>query len=213
IRVPVKIKSELPSIPQIPSIVSALQNGIQKSHYVIPMAKGPNNSFLIYPPAISLQPALIQSASEYNSSVEQQQVLSQAYSQYRPELISLSEVSVEVVIDNEVIASKSFSNTTISSSGVITTIDIMSPSLYQQNRIADGEYDLTVSYKFRDASTSYINARFDARKVINHFIEEVQKSSVNSSSSGWQFLGFGSRKKKIKKSLDISLRENYEGDK
>src|SRR5690606_16616208 len=69
IRVPVKIKSELPSIPQIPSIVSALQNGIQKSHYVIPMAKGPNNSFLIYPPAISLQPALIQSASEYNSSV------------------------------------------------------------------------------------------------------------------------------------------------
>lgn len=211
IRIPIKVNAELPNTSQIPAITSAIQSGVRRSIYISPMVKGLNDSFYIYPPALAMQPILIQSSDQYSLKVQEQQNLIQAYSNYRPEIVSLSEVEISVIVDNNNIASKSFSGTLMNSSGLLTNIDIVNPSLYSQNRIAQGEYDVIVSYKFRDASVSSINAQFDVQKVINHFLEEIQTSTISSSSSGWQVLGFGSRKKKLKSSLNYSLKEEYKG--
>lgn len=210
--IPVKISSELPNVTQIPAIVSSLEDGVTQPVYIRPMVTGPNNTFYIYQPAAVMQPTLIQSASGYKSMYDKQQKLVERYANYSPELASLTEVEVAVLIEDQIIANKSYKNTLLFNNGLLTKIEVVSPSLYQQNRVLGGNYDLLVTYKFRDAKTSTISARFDAKKIINHFLEETQKSMKKSSSSGWQVLGFGSRKKTLKTSLSIAMKENYKGE-
>lgn len=211
----INISSNLPNDTQLPAIASALGNGIKISNYIRPMAKGPNDSYLIYPPAQfgGLEPALRESAKDYEQKLAEQAKISSEYSKnYKAEIVSLSELEVNIQIDNDVISSVKYDNTFVTTSGVLAKMVITNPTISQQNRIARGKFNVFVRYKFRDANTSTIEAQFDAKKVIDKFLEETQKSHQSSKSSGWQFLGFGSRKKTVSTSLNSELQSNYHGD-
>lgn len=209
--VPLRITKRLPSKPHLPAIAAALEGGIERSHYVMPMAKATDGSFLIFPPASGLMHQLMNSVAAYQTMLDEQERDIGKYENYAAELVSLSEMEVNVILDNQIIARRVFDNTFISRSGSFLNIEVVNPSLYQQNRIARGNMNVLVSYKFRDARTRTINARFDARRIIHSFLSETQRSAVSSSSSGWSFLGLGSRRKTVKSAFDSEVRSRYEG--
>ncbi len=211
--IPIKISSDLPNEKQLPAIASASGNGISISHYLSPIVKNNNGGFLIIPQAISLKPQLETSAKNYQDKFDKQKEIIDLYKNYAVETISMSELEITASIDNEVINNIQISNTVLTSSGQLPSIKIVRPTLYQQNRIIRGKLEIKVSYKFRDAFTSTISARFDAKEIIEKFISETQKSSVSSSSSGWQILGFGNRRKRLKSSFNSTTQKNYSGQK
>lgn len=88
-------------------------------------------------------------------------------------------------------------------------ISIDRPSSYVKNRIAQGNFNVLIKYKFKDSKNSYINANINASVIINQFLSEAQESTVSQKSSGWSFLGFGSRRKSIKSSFDQQVNQQY----
>ena len=213
ITIPITISSELPNQYQLPAIASALGNGVSISHYVIPMAKDNNGGFYILPQAMMLKPQLENSSKAYQKRIDEQQKVIDLYKNYQSETISISELEISAYIDDELASNLVISNTVLYSSGKLPSVVIKNPTLYQQNRVRSGKCRIEVAYKFRDAFTSTINAKFDAKEIINKFISETQKSSVSSSSSGWQILGFGNRRKRLKSSFNSTTQKNYNGQK
>jgi hypothetical protein len=211
--IPIKISSELPNDRQLPAIASASGNGISILHYLSPMAKDNNGGFLILPKAIPLKFQLETSAKKYQDKFEKQKKIIDLYKNYAVETVSINELEITASIDNEVINNIQISNTVLTSSGQLPSIKIVRPTLYQQNRIIRGKLEIKIAYKFRDAFTSTISAKFDAKEIIEKFISETQNSSVSSSSSGWQILGFGNRRKRLKSSFNSTTQKNYSGQK
>lgn len=212
ILIPLNIHSKMPDKTQLPAIAAFLEHEVELKAYVPPMAKGPNNSFYILPQAMQLQPMLMQSAADHQRMWDEQQQLVNLYDNYSRELASLSQVEISLIIDGNIIASQLYDNTIVASGRNLTTIEVVSPTRYQQNRIANGSFRLVISYKFRDAHTSSISARFDAYRIVNHFLEETQRSMRSSSSSGWQVLGFGNRRMQVRSSMNSTVKENYSGE-
>ena len=211
--VPIKISSELPTEKQLPSIASASGTGISISHYKPPLVKNNDGSFLIISQAMALKTQLEASAKKYQDEFEKQRKIIELYKNYAVETISMSELEITASVDDEIVSNIEIGNTVLTSSGKLPSIKIIRPTLYQQNRIIRGNLEIKVSYKFRDAFTSTINARFNAKEIIEKFISETQKSSVSSSSSGWQILGFGNRRKRLKSSFNSTTQKNYNGQK
>lgn len=209
--IPINIKTELPNPTQLCSIMGELM-GEKQFRYYPPVAVGPMGSFLVIPQSQHLLQPLVDNANQYVSQMLKQQAIANEYKNYNAEQISLSELEVRVIIDNKEIGYQRFDGTFINPEGYLTQVEITNPTIYQQNRISQGNYRLVISYKFRDSKVSSINAQFDAKTIIDQFMKESQTSAQQSSSSGWSFLGFGSRRKSLKTSFDRSVENQYNGD-
>lgn len=208
ITIPISIKSQLPREQEIPAIANALENGTSVLRYFRPIAKNDFGQLVVHPNAMFLFSQIQAQATEYEKRTNQQTAIIQKYKDYKPELISLSELEIKLEVDDELIYYKSFYGTYISTSNKVS---FKVPSNYVKNKIASGDYSIYVSYKFRDIKSGYVDATFDARAVMNQFLDEAQQSMVSQSSSGWSFLGFGSRRKSIKSSFNHTVKTSYTG--
>ncbi|UUC45196.1 PDZ domain-containing protein [Flavobacterium cerinum] len=207
ISIPITFISKLPTKYEIPSIGSNL-DGISILAYYRPLLKDNFGNLIIHPNAAGFFSTQIYAQTQkYEESLKKQNELSEKYKSYKPELVSLSEVQITLEIDDDVVYNKSYYGTYIGNN----KISFKNPSNYVKNRIASGDYSIYISYKFRDSQNSYVDATFDAKTIVNQFLDEAQKSMVSQSSSGWSFLGFGSRRKSIKSSFNYTAQSNYKG--
>lgn len=162
--IPVKIDHSLPTQTQLPAFSSALDKGISLPAYLFPMEQNQTGEPVVYPPAMFMTPNFQEANQAYLDEFKKQEELVKIFEDYQKELIAMSELEVYVVVDNEIIASRVFGQSSIlTGSDTLTNISVVDPTIYVQNRIARGRYGMIVSYKFRDAFTRTIDARFNAK--------------------------------------------------
>jgi len=216
--IPVNFEAKLPGSNQYPAIY--LADGQPGDNWqILPLMSNPNGTILMSNnPPVPLGPITGQITNNINTAAQeyanhyktQQDLINNFGSKYDLELVNITELEIEVIIDNEVVSSVSYPGSIVNNSGLLTEIAVVRPSLYQQNRIKGGNFLLSVSYKFRDVNAQYINARFNVRRIINQFVQETQRVARSSSSSGWQIMGFGNRRKRIRTSISYDLQQQMQ---
>ncbi len=139
---------------------------------------------------------------QYVNDYNNQQAKIAKFANYAAEKVSLNSLEVTLNVDDEYISGKKYTGDFFVGDNILTTISIRNPDLYTQNKILQKQFEIVASYKFRDAKTSTISAQFDASQIINHVLEESQKSLQKKKSSGWSVLGFGQRRKSIRTSIN-----------
>ena len=203
VNVPVAYDAKLPGRPQQAAIGAAL-----KGEGINYFEQRPQLDNLGNPPML---PAATQDfqvrqliMQSYQQRIPYFDALDRAvanYGSYSARAAALNEVKVALLIDGVEVASREYKGTQINYGGTLPAVPLVSPSIYQVNKIRNGDFELLVSFRFRDAKWAFVDGRFDAKLVIDQFIEETQTATTASSSSGWQVLGFGSRRKRLKQSL------------
>lgn len=152
--------------------------------------------------------AIEQDYAAYEMAVMQQQALAQKYANYQIRNATLQDLEVKLLIGGEEVASRTYGGTTTN----LGTIALVAPTEFQKNLILAGDYELLVTSRFRDIKTSSISARFDAVQAVSSFIEETQQAITKSKASGFQVFGFGSRRTKMKTSINQTLKTNDQVD-
>lgn len=211
ISIPIKVNAKLPSTHEIPAIGYALEQGTSVLGYYRPPLKNDFGQPLIHPNAMAFAAQINQQTQKYEEILKKQNDIINKYQNYKPELVSLSELEIKVKVGNEIVYDESYYGTYITTSGELESISINKPINYIKNRIASGDFSVYVSYKFRDSKSSFIDVKFDAKAIVNQFMDEAQQSMVRQKSSGWSFLGFGSRRKSIRSSFNHTVKNNYSG--
>lgn len=212
IAIPIKINAKLPGTAEIPAIGYALEKGTSVLGYYRPPLKNDFGQPLIHPNAMAFAVQINTQTQKYDELIKKQNDIIEKYQNYKPELISLSELEIKVKVGSEIVYNESYYGTYITTSGELESIAINNPTNYIKNRVASGDFAVYVSYKFRDTKSSFIDAKFDAQAIVNQFMDEAQQSMVSQKSSGWSFLGFGSRRKSIKSSFNHTLQNSYSGN-
>ncbi len=212
ITIPISANLSLPNESQKAAIGASLNTGVTLSFFQPPLAKNNFGGPVINPNAGIYTGQIMAQANQYEQSLIQQQKFIDAYNQYSPEIISLEEYEVIVKVGNDVVYEERFSGTLISMGVSLDDISIDNPTISHKNRIASGDFSVFVKYKFRNSKVSYIDASINASVIINQFLSETQKSTVEQKSSGWSFLGFGSSRKSFKshfeQQMDQQLTDN-----
>lgn len=212
IKIPVKVSSSLPNSNQLPAIGAALENSISLDHYEVPLTKNINGGYVTYTPNMGFEPTWKHSLDEYHEQLAKQKEYVEGYSKYDAEIVDLSGLKIEVYVDDVIVGVAEYPDSFIFRNGITLSIRILNPTVYQKNMIAGGEAKVIASYKFRNANVSVINARFDAKRIIDSYLLESQRSLVRGRSSGFQFFGIGNRKKKLKsyfnQSIDQQISDN-----
>ncbi|GGC14350.1 hypothetical protein GCM10011386_02600 [Parapedobacter defluvii] len=209
ITIPIIANLSLPNESQKAAIGAALTSGSTLRFYYPPIVKNTFGGPIINPNAGVFASQIMALANQYEQYILQQQHYIDAYNQYAAQLISLSELEVTVKVGNDVVASERIPGTTVSMGGAFNSVSIDRPSQYIKNRIAGGNFSVLAKYKFLDTKGSYINARINASMIINQFLSEAQESTVTQKSSGWSFLGFGSRRKSMKSHFDQQVNNQF----
>lgn len=205
ISIPVKISSRLPQKEHLPAIGATLENSISIDNYLMPLIQNINGGYVTYTPNMGFEPTWRAGIQKYVEKIQKQLEYIDAYSNYQSEVIDLAGLKVEILVDNEVVGLSEYPDSFVFRNGKKLTISVINPTTYQKNRILGGSAKILASYKFRNANVSVIKAKFDAKQIINTYLNESQKSHVKGKSSGFQFLGFGSRKKKLKTYFNQSI--------
>ncbi|RZS93416.1 hypothetical protein [Aquimarina brevivitae] len=209
ISIPITAEHSLPNESQKAAIGATLSAGTTLNFYYGPIAKNNMGGPLIDPNAGMYTPQIMAQANKYEQNLKKQQEYIDAYKKYTPELISLLEYEVIMKVGNDVVYDQRFPGSYIAMGNSLDDISIDYPSNYVKNRIKQGNFNLLVKYKFKDSKNSYINASIDAKLIIDQFLSEAQQSTVSQKSSGWSFLGFGSRRKSIKSHFDQQVNQQY----
>lgn len=211
IRLPIMKRFKLPENTQLPALGAAIARGAGVPGYLPPLLRDPNGGPLIYAPSVSL-PGVVQGINQaynrYGAELSRQSELIDSFKNYRPELINLSELSINVLVNNNIVGSISFNGSYVSSSDRLGSVEVVDPDEYIFNRIREGDFNLQASYKFRNENTGYINAQFDASRIVNKFLSHAQRSMIESKESGWKVLGIGSRRKTLRQIFNEEIQEN-----
>lgn len=215
IRIPIKYSLELPNALQLPALGSALSDGEEIFYYVTPIRPVNQNSLMnvgIATDTPNERDIIIQSLIGYQEILNKQEKTLELYNnKYIAQKISPKELEITVTIDGEILFDKKFTGDYISGRGNLTKIDIPNPTLYQKNKISSGDINIIVKYQFQDSRASTIDAQFNAETIISDFLSETQQVLRKNKSSGWQVLGFGSRRKKLYTSINNTVRSEYNG--
>jgi len=209
ISIPITADQSLPNESQKAAIGASLEAGTTLPFYFPAIVKNNFGGPLIHQNAGIYTSQIVAQANQYEQNLKKQQKFIEAYNKYTPEITSLLEYEVVVKVGNEVVYDERFPGTYISMGNSLDDISIDKPSAYVKNRIAQGNFNIVTKYKFKDSKNSYINANINASVIINQFLSEAQQSTVSQKSSGWSFLGFGSRRKSIKSSFDQQVNQQY----
>lgn len=209
ISIPISADLNYPNESQKAAIGASLKTGTTLHSYYPSIVKNNFGGPLISPAAGVYSPQIIAQANKYELNIKKQQEYIDAYNKYAPELISLIEYEVIMKVGTRVVYENRFPGSYISLGNSLDNIEIEDVSAYTKNRIANGNFSIIVKYKFRDSKASYINANINAKLIIDQFLSEAQQSVVKQKSSGWSFLGFGSRRKSIKSKFDQQINQQY----
>lgn len=207
---------KLPNESQKAAIIAAISRNTTIQAFYPPIVKNNFGAPVVNP---SLNPMLtsqiIAMANQYESNkiLPQQQLINEYNTKYEAQIISLTELEVIVEVGNDIVYSKRIPKSTwIGQGGTLTSITIDNPSEYVKNVIAGGNAQIIVSYKFLDSKKSSINANINSSSIVNQFLSEAYESSVSQRSSGWTFLGFGSKSKSIKSSFDQQVNQQFNAE-
>ncbi|MGK9055516.1 hypothetical protein [Neorhizobium petrolearium] len=213
IRIPIQRSLSLPSETQLPALGAAVSGAAgfdaflpeplltrTRQPYIYPVvAHNPQISGLIFDAYQQVAPDMVKQA-EFAAVIRKY---------YDARIIDVESVALSINIDNQPIRSIEFKGSLQTSSPALATIEITNPDEYQSNRIAEGNFDLSVSYRFLDRRTSFIRANLDASRIINAFLSRSQSLYTQSKQEGWQFLGIGSRRSSLRQIFNEEIRQTY----
>ncbi len=211
--IPVTQELTLPNESQKASIGAAIRSTAISVYYP-PVVKNLNGQPMLSP-LLNSNPVLagqfISLANQYEATViaAQQQLINDFNTNFQSQIVSPNEVEITVEAGGDLLYNKSFPGTYIVND-MFKNISIENPSEYVKNVIADGNVEISVSYKFKNSKVSSINARFDATEIINRVLSEAFQISSSQKSSGGAFLGFGSSKKSMKSSFNEQVNSQYD---
>lgn len=212
INIPITSDLSLPNESEKVAIAASLNSGEKIEFYRPQMIRNTMGGYAINPVAGNYTPQITSLLHQYEQILAEQQKYIQAFNNYDPEIITPVEYGIEVSVGGQIVYDRSLSGSFISIGDFHSEIAIDEPSSYIKNRIANGNFTILVTYKFRDAKVGYIDAKIDAKLIVDQFLSEAQTSTVKQKSKGWSFLGFGSRKKSIKSSFDQQIKQQYNTD-
>ncbi|KQY75143.1 PDZ domain-containing protein [Brevundimonas sp. Root1423] len=144
---------------------------------------------------------------QYKGFLDQQNLWRATYDRYNVSFATLNELALDLYVDGERVAISEYPGSTVGNNGNLN-LTYRRPSIYNCNLVRGGNYEVRARYKFNDTLNRTVNARFDSRQSVQTFLRETQKATAKSRSSGWRVLGIGSRKSRMKSSLDQTLRLN-----
>jgi hypothetical protein len=198
-----RVVTTMPNAMQIPAIAANLK-GLSVPQFLPPPLRN-GGQIVMTPEAGAFWP--IRSAIEtdtlaYEQGVTAQGALATGYGTFSPKAAPLNQLEVHLLIGDERAASKTYPGTTTT----LGQITLLRPSEFQKNQLIEGNFELLVMSRFPDVDTKYISANFDAYQAVTSFVEETQRAITKSKSSGFQVLGFGSRRSKMKTSMSSSMR-------
>ncbi len=209
ISVPLKYNASLPDQRKKAAIGAALK-GETINRWTTHWLAGPNMPF-VHQPVLGDPNVVGMVQQAYQQRIPLYQSLEQAgaaYQGYQAQAATLNEVSITLLVDGEPVARRDYKGSLINYGSNLPALTIVGPTLYQQNKIAAGDFEINVGFRFLDAKTSVVEGKFEVRQVLDQFVEETQKAKTKSSSSGWQVLGFGSRRSRLKTSLEQNFSSN-----
>jgi hypothetical protein len=148
--------------------------------------------------------AIISVYQEYKIVENAQNSALALYDKYDVSYATLQQFSLDLNVGGETVATNSFKGSLIG--GAPIKLTLQRPDTFTCNQVARGNYEVVARFAFNDTKSATINARFDARASLHSFIEETQKATTSQRNSGWKILGIGSRRSKMKASLDQTLR-------
>lgn len=213
-KIPVSLELLLPNESQKAAITAAIKGHTTIQAFYPPIVKNTAGIPVINPIVSSnpyLQNQIMAMANNYEASkiFPQQQLINDYNTNYKAEIVSLTELEIIVEAGNEIIYSKRFPGTWITTGGNLKDIVIDNPTEYIKNLIAGGNGQILISYKFKDSKSSTISAQINATAIVDQFLSEAYQSSVSQKSSGWSFLGLGSSRKSMKSSFDQQINQQY----
>ncbi|QXU50583.1 hypothetical protein KYG33_05960 [Chryseobacterium sp. D764] len=214
--IPVTQELALPNESQKASICAAIRSTTIAAFYA-PILKNTNGQPVLTPYLITnpgLTNHFFSLAKQYETTMlaPQEQLINDYNTNFQSQIISPTEVEFIVEAGGEVVYSKRISGTLVGNKS-FKNISIENPTEYVKNLLANGNGDISVSYKFKNSKNSYINAHIDGSTVVNQFLSDAQKSSVSQRSSGWAFLGLGSSRKSMKSSFNQQVDSQYDAEK
>ena len=171
----------------------------------------PNLNFF-FPFPDSFKDEMKQQAKKYRDALAVQADLQKEWSTLSSSIVAINGLNIKILLDGEVIAEKRFNNTIISQ-GRLPDVFVDNLDAYKINRFKEGGFEIQVDYVFKDAKLSSINANIDMKRVISKVISESRTTTSTSSSSGWQFLGFGKKRDSMKQAIQESLNESISDQK
>ncbi len=199
----------MPSEQQQPAIGAAL-TGEKAQRYLAPWPKvfpfGPPVMYNGFGFNADVSASITNAYTAYDAEVAKLDTYRATYKSYAPQSADLNELRIALLIDGEEVAVRLLSKSVLISGNILPGVTLQKPTGYQKTKIANGDYELTVGYRFTDAKTSSIQARFDAAQAAKLFLEETQNAVTKNKSTGWQVFGIGSRRSKIKSSLEQSMK-------
>ncbi|HEX5752244.1 MAG TPA: hypothetical protein VFZ09_38885 [Archangium sp.] len=206
INIPLRYSGSLPTEPQ--GIGIAVQTGGEPQPAYLP---GPSRDAAGNPlmhPWLNSMPMLMQAVGEdcgaYTRLLSKQEANLARWRSYRAETTGLNELVVALLIDGDVVSQR-FIPGSVALSGSLPVLAVKQPSEEVVQRVADGNFEVQVSYRFRDAQVGSIDASFEVESILDSYIQESQRVMTSSKSSGMQIFHIGSRRTKVKQSMEQSL--------
>lgn len=210
ITVTVKVSTALPTEVQKVAVGAALSD-TKAEQYVAPWPIAPSGMPVMYAPAMTWPDAVtaIQTAhAAHKAETDRQKAFVDRYGAYQTSVAVLNELKLDLKVDGDVVATATAPGTTVAVNGATMSLTVRDPDTYMCNRFVERGFEVTANYRFSDTATSLISARFDAVQTLNQFVVETQKAVTKSKSSGWQVFHIGSRRSKIKSSLEQSMKSD-----
>jgi hypothetical protein len=146
---------------------------------------------------------------DYQGLLDKQKVWIGAYEKYNVSFATLNGLALDLYVDGERVAVTEYAGSSVSDGGTLR-LTYRQPTTYNCNLILGRNYEVRARYRFNDTQSGTINARFDSRQSVDTFIKETQQATAKSKNSGWRVLGIGSRKSRMRSSLDQTFQLNEE---
>ena len=211
IQVPLSYTGALP-YDQQGAAISSRVNGtpLQNFRPIALVNESMNNEPIIFQPAQfgPIGQAVRDDTKRYMDSLADQKKFLDSWKAMKVETASIEGLELQLKIDNEVVAERSLPGSAILSSGKLPNLIVKQPDLKTFNRIKGGTYEVEVKYSFKDAQVSSIVASYDFSQIMTQYIEQTRSVATSSSSSGWKIFNIGSRRTKVKQSINESSQQN-----
>lgn len=151
---------------------------------------------------------LIDVINQYQTNITNNNNLANTWNNYSPNTVAMNDLSINILVDGEVVGSTKIKNTVVSN-GVLPNIYINNMTPYIVNRLKEKDYQLSLTYNFKDSKLSSIHGSVSNERLISKIVSESRKTTTSTSSSGFQFLGFGSRKQSMRESVKEQFDEQF----
>lgn len=208
IQLSLNYNGSLPTKPQTLAILKSITHTQSEfptdSIELLDLSK-PNN-FVVANLNLETQNKINTLNTSIQNTIRGNNALINTWNNYNPNIVAMTDVTISLLVDGENFGETKIEHTFVSN-GTLPNIYINNVTPYVIKRIKDNGYQIMVSYSFRDTNLASIHAKVDFSRILNKMIEESRKTSVVTSSSGFQFLGFGKRKQTMRESIKEQLAE------